>query len=397
MHVAVSLCLIIVAARVLGRGAVAVGQPRVVGEMLAGVLLGPSLVGRLAPDTWAWLFATSVRPALTAIAQGAIAAFMFWIGLELDRSAVARSSRAIVIVTATGVTVPFVAGALLALPLHPTLAGSDVPFLPFGLFLGLAMAVTAFPVLARILRDRHLDQTRLGTQALAIAAANDVIAWMLLAVVISVTQAGTGDIATVVAKAVLLVGIAWTLVRPALAWLWAVMPRTKSVPMAAAVTLALVGAYAGDVAGVHAVFGAFLAGVVAPRDSDLERPVRRYLLPLVGWLLPLYFALTGLRTDVSLLSGWQQWSWCGLLIIIASGSKCIGTIAGALFAGWGRRAALTLAVLMNTRGLMELVVLNIGLEMRVISPTLFAMMVVMTLATTLATGPLLSALNRPSA
>ena len=361
--------------------------------MLAGVLLGPSLFGHLAPEAWAWLFASSVRPALTAIAQGAIAAFMFWIGLELDRSAFARSPRAIVVVTATGVTVPFVAGCLIALPLYPMLAGSHVPFLPFALFLGLAMAVTAFPVLARILRDRHLEHTRLGMQALAIAAANDVIAWMLLAVVVSVTQAETVDITTVVAKGVLLVALAWTLVRRGLAWLWAVMPRARGIPVAAAVTLALVGAYVGDAAGVHAVFGAFLAGVVAPRDVALELPVRRQLLPVVGWLLPLYFALTGLRTDVALLSGWQEWAMCGLIILVAAGSKFIGTVAGAIFVGWGRRAALTLAVLMNTRGLMELVVLNVGLELGVISPTLFAMMVVMTLTTTVATGPLLSALN----
>lgn len=394
LHLVVSLCVIVVAARLLGRFAAAVGQPPVVGEMLAGILLGPSLLGHLAPDSWAWLFGPELRPALTAIASGAIAVFMFAVGLELDRTAFAAAPRSIVIVTTTGVAVPFVAGCLIALPLYPWLAGSGARLLPFALFLGLAMAVTAFPVLARILRDRRLERTPLGVQALAVAAANDAIAWVLLAAVVAVAQTRTAEVLTVMAKGALLVGLAWTLARPALARLWAALPHTTGLSVAMVVTLAWVGAWLGDAAGVHAVFGAFLAGVVAPRDTALELPVRRHVLPIIGWLLPLYFALTGMRTDVGLLSGWREWAVCGLIVVVASASKSVGTAVGAILAGAPARVAMILAVLMNTRGLMELVVLNVGLEIHVISPTLFAMMVVMTLVTTVATGPLLFHANR---
>jgi Kef-type K+ transport system membrane component KefB len=292
--------------------------------------------------------------------------------------------------------VPFALGCLLAVALYPGMAGRGVSFPVFGLFVGLAVAVTAFPVLARMLREKRLEQTPLGILALAAAAGTDIIAWTLLAMVLSMVQARVSGAWTVVVLVALLIVMAWTLARPLLAWVWAACPQTGGWAVAIAAVAASGGVYAGNAAGVHAVFGAFVAGLATPGDPALTRAVHKTVLPIVGWFLPIYFALTGLRTELGLLSTWWDWTLCGVVILVATGGKTLGTAGAAWLLGFPSSVAVALGVLMNVRGLMELVVLNAGLEAGIISPALFAMMVVMTLATTLAAGPLISALVNQS-
>jgi K+:H+ antiporter len=392
LHLLLALAAVVVIGRLLGFALRSVGQPPVIGEVVAGILLGPSLLGRLAPELASYILPASVAPFLNIVAQLGVVAYMFLVGLELNVDVVRERAHATVATSHASIVLPFVLGSALALILYPRLATSDVSFTSFALFMGVAMSVTAFPVLARILKDRRMTQTELGAVALACAAADDVTAWCLLAFVVGVTQAEIESAALVALLTLAFIAAMFFVVRPIVARL--VARSRDAEPTLDALAVALVGllvsALITEHIGVHAIFGAFLFGAIIPHDSRVARTLIDKLEVFVTvLLLPAFFALTGMRTEIGLLSSLAEWLLCGVIIVVATAGKFGGTLTAARLTGMKWRDAASLGILMNTRGLMELVVLNVGLDLGVISPRLFTMMVIMALVTTLTTTPVL--------
>jgi len=364
-------------------------------------MLGPSLLGWVCRD---WLgVATSpllppeVAPYLSLIAQLGVILYMFLVGLEFNAGLLKSHAHAAVAISHASIIAPFLLGSLLALALFNRLAPLDKPFTSFALFMGVSLSVTAFPVLARILTDRGMARTELGVLSLSCAAVDDVTAWCLLAFVSGVVRSEISGAIQVISLSLLYIAGMLILVRPLAARLIAfnhgksVSPTTVTIVFGAL----LVSALTTERIGIHAAFGAFLLGVVIPHDSHIAHSLKAGLEQVVTvLLLPAFFAYTGMRTQFGLVSGWEHWLICGLIIVVASLGKFGGTFAAARLAGLDRRTSSSLGILMNTRGLMELIVLNIGLDLGVITPTLFAMMVVMALITTLATTPLLALVER---
>ncbi len=397
LHVLVALLVIIAASRLVGTIFRCFHQPSVIGEVLAGILLGPSLLGKIAPTAFTSIFPASVIPLLGIIAQIGVLLFMFVVGLELNTELLREKSQATIAISHASILFPFLLGATLALGLYPSLSSRDVTFTAFSLFLGISMSVTAFPVLARILRDRQLHRSRMGTLALTCAAAGDVTAWCLLAFVIGVIQSKVHGAAVTALLTVLYILFMFVLVRPLARWFVARYEQSGAPGqgMMAPVSIALLlSSVATEYIGIHTLFGAFLLGAIIPHDSVLARTLTDKLEEfVVVMLLPAFFAFTGLRTQIGLIRG-DQWLICGLIILVACAGKFGGSALAARLTGMNWRDAASLGILMNTRGLMELIVLNIGLDLKVISPTLFAMLVLMAVVTTFATTPLLDALNR---
>jgi Kef-type K+ transport system membrane component KefB len=392
-HVLIALVAVLIAARAVGAIFRRLHQPPVIGEVLAGILLGPSLLGRIAPDAYAFLLPPGVAPHLKVISQVGVILYMFLVGLELDTGLLRSRGRASVAVSHASILAPFLLGAALALWLFPRYAPPAVPFTVFALFLGVSMSVTAFPVLARILTDRGMQKSPLGTMALACAAVDDVTAWCLLAFVVGVVNAEPGSIFLTVGLTGLFIAAMFAIVRPAALRLVArrdAEGRLTQGMFAVVCGALLLSALATESIGIHALFGAFLLGAVVPHDSALARDVATRLEDVVVvLLLPAFFAFTGMRTEVGLVSGAGEWAICGVVILVASLGKFGGGAIAARLTGLRWREAAAIGVLMNTRGLMELIVLNVGLDLGVLSPTLFAMLVIMALVTTLATTPLL--------
>jgi Kef-type K+ transport system membrane component KefB len=397
-HVLLALAAVLVIGRLLGRWFAAAGQAPVIGEVVAGILLGPSLLGRVSPAAAEYILPASIAPFLSVIAQVGVVLYMFLVGLDLNTDIARTRARATVATSHASILTPFLLGATLALYLYPRLSSNDVSFTTFALFLGVAMSITAFPVLARILTDRGTSKTELGVVALTCAAADDVTAWCLLALVVGVAQNRLSSAAAVAVLGAAFVAIMVMVVRPLML---RVATRADRMPPRELMTFGMVGllcsALITEWIGIHAIFGAFILGAVVPHDSRFARLMIERLQDLVTiLLLPAFFAVTGMRTEIGLLSGAAEWMMCGLIILVATAGKFGGTLVAARATGMGWRAAAILGVLMNTRGLMELIVLNIGLDLNVISPTLFTMMVLMALATTLATTPLLDLLGAAS-
>jgi K+:H+ antiporter len=369
----------------------------VIGEMFAGVLLGPSLLGRLFPSAESFLFPPASLPTLHLISQLGVVLFMFVVGMEMDVDTFRRRARATLLISNAGIVVPFALGVWLSLYLHERYAPAGVPFLTFASFIGTAMSITAFPVLARILAERRLKGTELGNLAIGCAAIDDVTAWCLLALVLAVSR-GQGLVEPLIA--VVLAGIvamiAFAVVRPRATRLFGTAHSDEAPPrtLLTALLFLLATALATEAIGVHAVFGAFLAGVAVGGAGDLREPLRRTIEPLTAaLLLPLFFAYSGLRTEVGSLSG-QAWIACVLVLLAAVAGKFGAVTAAARVQGTAWRESLALGALMNTRGLMELVVLNIGYDLGILSPQMYTMMVIMALTTTYMAGPVLAIVLR---
>ena len=393
-----ALIVVIASARVLGAVFARLGQAPVIGEMIAGIVLGPSLLGRAWPAASFALFPTSVVDLLGLGAQASVVLFMFLVGLDLNPRHLKGHSHVTVVTSHAGIVAPFVLGTLLALYLYPRYATPDVPFAVFALFSGVSLSVTAFPVLVRILGDLGIQHTRLGVLALACAAVDDVSAWLLLAALTGVAQADATSALRALGLTVAYVIVMFALVRPRLERLVGALDASGGLNRTA-MSLGFLGILASALVtewiGIHALFGAFLLGVVTPHDSAVAEDLRRRLEDLVVVLaLPVFFAYTGLRTRIGLAGGYAEWLDLVLIVAVATAGKVGGSFVAAWGMGVPRRDALALGILMNTRGLMELIVLNVGLDLGVLSPELFALLVVMAIATTVVTTPLVRPLVR---
>ncbi|HET7692567.1 MAG TPA: cation:proton antiporter [Gemmatimonadota bacterium] len=387
-HILLALGTVILLGRALAWILRPLGQPPVIGEVLAGIFLGPSLMG---PELSARILPPEAAPALGVIALLGVVLFMFLVGLELDLESLRGHAHAAVAISHAGIVVPFLLGAVLAVSLYPRLATEGVPFTAFAMFLGVATAITAFPVLTRILTDQGLERTPLGVLALGVAAVDDVTAWCLLALVLGLVRAQAGSGLAVAGAAMAFIVVMIGVARPLFARLSRRGPDQLSEGVVAAVFVALfASALVADRIGIHAIFGAFLLGAVMPHDGPVARFFeRRIRMTVTVFLLPAFFAFTGMRTRIDLLSGASAWAICGLIILIATIGKLGGVYVAGRATGIARRPAAALGALMNARGLMELIVLNIGLELGIISPTLFSMMVLMAIVTTMSSGPAL--------
>jgi len=373
------IAVILAVCRVLHEVVERIGQPPVVGEIIAGVLLGPSFFGWIAPELFARLFPPASLPGLNALSQIGLVLFMFLVGLHLDLAEVWALRGVASLAGLLSIAVPFALGFALAKPLH--VLAPSAPLLPFSLFCAVAMSITAFPVLARILADQKLTATRLGHVAIACAAFNDVLAWALLAWIAAASRSLVEPIGVIVIYS----AVMWFIVRPLL--------RRVPNELATMLIFVFLSSWVTGLAGLHALFGAFFAGVVWPRGSVKFEEVSARIEPIaMAVLIPLFFSYTGLRTNI----GAVNWGYTSIIIAVAVFGKVGGTFAGARMMGFEARNALSLGVLLNTRGLVELVVLNVGLDLGILTPALFSMMVVMALVTTLMTTPALAMLKTRS-
>ena len=387
----VALTAILLVSRVFGALFARLGQPRVLGEIVSGIALGPSVLGAVAPDIAARLISPSVVEALGAIGEVGLILFMFLVGLEFDLGLVRRKGHVALLVSHTSICLPLLGGVVLGLCSYALWYEGAVPFLPFVLFMGLAMSVTAFPVLTRILRDRNLHTTSLGALAVACAAADDITAWCLLALLLGFANAETGAGLSSIVGAIVYCAMMWGAVRP-------LLQRMSGGSLANLGTLFLglfCSALAAEWVGIHAFFGAFLFGLCVPRDTVSAEQLSGKLQDITSALLmPAFFVISGMRTEFGSLAEFDGWLLCTLVIAVAAAGKLIGTIVPARLAGLGWNESVRLGVLMNTRGLMEIVIANIALDCGIIPPQMFTVLVVMALVTTFATGPLLNLAER---
>jgi Kef-type K+ transport system membrane component KefB len=390
------LIVIVLAARVFGTLASRLGQPPVVGEIAAGVLLGPSLLGWILPAASAFLFPAASMPILQLLSQIGVLLFMFVVGVELDPSYLRGKAHAAIAVSHFSIIIPFTLGVALSLALYTQYAPAGVPFHAFALFCGIAMSITAFPVLARILEERHLTHTPLGTTAITCAAVDDVTAWSILAFVVAVSTAG-GALNTLLGIVALSAGFVLLMIfvgRPVL--LRVLHPDRMGDTLtkdriAIVLAVLLLSALVTEIIGIHALFGAFIAGAIMPVNGTFRAVVRDRLESISSvFLLPVFFAYTGLRTQIGLLDNVVSWAICLAIIVVATTGKLGGTVLAARWTGLPWRESVALGALMNTRGLMELIALNVGYDLGILTPEIFTMMVLMALVTTTMTGPLLS-------
>jgi K+:H+ antiporter len=389
------LAVVLAVCRVTGELFRRIHQPKVVGEMFAGIMLGPSLLGWIAPHFSSYLFPVNSLGFLNALSQVGVIVFMFLVGLGINPRELKKQGHAAVLTSHVSITAPFVLAAFLALFLYPRLSDDSVSFTSFALFMGSAMSITAFPVLARILSERNMLASRLGTVAIACAAVDDVTGWCILAYIVVLIRSAHSSTSIWMTTAGLGVfGIFMVYgVRPLLRGYERVYKAKGELSenlMAFMVLLVLASALCTEYLGIHLLFGAFLMGAIMPKQRHFVRYVLdRFETITVTLLLPLFFAFTGLRTNIGLVKGPQMWMYCGLIILVATAGKLGGSTLASWLSGMPLREAAGLGTLMNTRGLMELVILNIGLDIGVISPALFSMMVIMALFTTFMTTPVL--------
>jgi Kef-type K+ transport system membrane component KefB len=389
---------IVLVARIFGWIFRKIGQPSVIGEIIAGIVLGPSLFGLYFPELKEALFPVASLGNLQMLSQVGLILFMFVIGMELDLKVLKNKANDAVVISHASIVIPFALGIGLSYFIYHQFAPAGVEFLSFALFMGIAMSITAFPVLARIVQERGIHKTRLGTIVITCAAADDITAWCILAAVIAIVKAGS------FVSSLYIIGLAFLYV---LAMLFVVKPFLKRIGdlygkkdnikksvVAIFLLMLIVSAYLTEIIGIHALFGAFMMGAIMPDISKFRNVfIEKVEDVSVILLLPLFFVFTGLRTEIGLINEPYLWKVTGCIIAVAVVGKFFGSALAARFVGQNWRDSLTIGALMNTRGLMELVVLNIGYELGVLSPKVFTMMVIMALVTTFMTGPALDIIN----
>ena len=389
---------IIIVARFFGWVFRKIGQPSVIGEIIAGIVLGPSLLGLYFPEFSISLFPVESLGNLQFLSQIGLILFMFVIGMELDLKVLQNRAKEAIVISHASIVIPFALGIGLAYFVYFKFAPEGVAFLPFALFMGIALSITAFPVLARIVQERGIHKTKLGAIVITCAAADDITAWCLLAAVIAIVKAGT------FVSSLYIIGLAIAYV---LVMLFVVKPFLKKIgelygtknslnkPVVAIFFLTLIiSSYCTEIIGIHALFGAFMTGVIMPDITKFRNLfIEKVEDVSVILLLPLFFVYTGLRTEIGLINDPYLWKVTGFIILVAVVGKFFGSALAAKFVGQSWRDSLTIGALMNTRGLMELIVLNIGLDLKVLTPEVFTMMVIMALVTTFMTGPTLNIIN----
>ncbi|MBX3742428.1 MAG: cation:proton antiporter [Akkermansiaceae bacterium] len=395
-HLFIQLLVIISASRLMGGLFARFGQPSVIGEMMAGILLGPSLFGWVSPESFAFVFPPDSLGTLKLLSQIGVCLFMFAVGMELDMRHVRNKAHTAVVVSHASIAIPYLLGVLLAYFLFSSLAQPGTNFLSFALFMGISMSITAFPVLARILQERKMTNTYLGHTAVTCAAVDDVTAWSALAFVVAIAGSTSlvGSALNLGLVVIFIVAMVWG-VRLLLPKIIGSAEIEKAAPsrrtLAIIVVLVLASALCTEAMGIHALFGAFLAGAIVPdKEGFREKLSLRIENFSTVLLLPLFFAFTGLRTQIGLLNDFSGWMICLAIIGVATLGKLGGSAFAARFTGMNWRDSLQLGALMNTRGLMELIALNIGYDLGILSPRIFAMLVIMALVTTAMTGPLLT-------
>ena len=375
------------------------GQPGVIGEIVAGIVLGPSVLGYFFPEAFSFLFAPDSLGPLNIMSQIGLFLFMFVIGMELDLDVIRKKASETLVISHASIVVPFFFGAVLAYFVYPEFGAGHTSFLPFALFIGISVSITAFPVLARIIQERNLGKTQMGALAIASAANNDVTAWCMLAAIIAVANAGSvvSSLYTLGATAVYL-AFMFLLVRPFLKKMGEIYNNEEVVSktLVAFIFLVLIlSSYITEVLGIHALFGAFVAGIVMPANLGFRRVMTEKVEDVALVLfLPLFFVFTGLRTEIGLLNNAYLWGVCAVFILVSIAGKLLGAALSARLVGETWKDSLSLGVLMNTRGLMELIVLNIGYEMGVLPSSIFVIFVIMALFTTFMATPCLMLIEK---
>ena len=392
------ILIILLAARAMGWLFRKLHQPAVIGEIVAGILLGPSLFGRVAPGAFTSLFPVESLPNIQLLSNFGLILFMFAIGMELRLGDIRRQLKSSLIISHAGIFIPFALSLPLSYAIYTAYASGLTPFMPFALFIGISMSITAFPVLARIIQENHLQRSYLGKLSLSTAAAGDITAWLLLAAIIAVSQSGsiwsTGyNLLFLVLYLLIMFGI----IRPLFKVAGKVYNNTEVIShglVGVIFILLLLSSYITELLSMHALFGAFMLGLVMPEELSFRKILTDKIEDVSLMLfLPLFFVSSGLQTELGLIDSWATWGLLGLFTLVAVMGKVGGTYFAARCSGQGAKDSLYLGAFMNTRGLMELVVLGIGYEMKILPPTIYAVLVLMTVVTTVMTMPLVHLIN----
>ncbi len=392
------ILVIVIFSRILGRLMSFIGQPTVIGEIVAGIMLGPSLLGMFFPEISAFIFPVESLTNLQFLSQIGLILFMFIIGMELDMGIIKQRAKAALFISNTSIIMPYLMGLILAYFLYDKFAPNGADFISFALFMGIAMSITAFPVLARIVQERGITRTQAGSIALTSAAINDITAWGILAVVVAIANA-TAIMSAIITILLSLLFIAFMLlgVKPLLERIaanYSVQETVSKTVVASVFCLILFSAYITESIGIHALFGAFMAGVIMPHNVRFKSIMTEKMEDVsLVLLLPLFFVYTGLRTEIGLLNDKSLWNASIAVILVAVVGKFFGSAIAARLTGQSWKNSLTVGALMNTRGLIELVALNIGYDIGILSPEIFTILVLMALVTTFMTGPAMSLVN----
>ncbi|MBK7375781.1 MAG: cation:proton antiporter [Chitinophagaceae bacterium] len=386
------IIVIIFFARIFGYLFKKINQPAVIGEIFAGIILGPSILGMYFPEITQFLFPAPSLGTLNFLSQIGLILFMFIIGMELDLRSVGKQAYDAVVISHAGIIIPFTLGMGLAYFIYKDYAPATTSFLSFALFMGIAMGITAFPVLARILQEKKLIRTKLGVTALTCAAADDITAWCVLAAVIALVKSGSSfSVFYTIGLAIIYVFTMLKVVRPALLrleYLYNHREKIRNTIIAILFMMLICSAYIASVIGINTLFGAFIAGIIMPPSLSFREIIADKIEDVsIILLLPLFFVITGLKTQMGLLNEGYLWVVFGWMLLVAIIGKFGGITIAARIVGQSWRNSLSIGVLMNTRGLMQLIVLNIGYDLGILSPEIFAMMVLMALVTTFMTGP----------
>ncbi|MBS1774335.1 MAG: cation:proton antiporter [Bacteroidetes bacterium] len=393
------LIIIIIASRIFAYLFKKIGQPSVMGEIMAGIFLGPSILGAIFPQYLTTVFPPNSLGNMRILSQIGLILFMFVVGMEFDINVVKQKARSAIFISTASIVLPFVLGVWLSYFLHSTFAPPDTPFYAFALFMGIAMSITAFPVLARIIRERKFQDDRVQTIAMTSAAFNDVSGWCILAFVIAIVKAHSfyNSFYTLGATVAYMI-VMFFIVRPLLSRFSKTRSKNnivKQSTVAIILLMMLLSALCTEMIGIHALFGAFIAGVIMPQEWDLRDIIINKIEDVaLIMLLPLFFVITGLRTEINSLNTIPLWLICCAVVAVAITGKLAGSAIAAKIAGESNYNSLVIGILMNTRGLMELIILNIGFELGILKEAVFTMMVIMALVTTFMTGPTLSFLDR---